>query len=151
MTDLPMALAPDVQAARDDGAPVVALESTIVTHGMPWPQNLETALAVEAEVRATGAVPATIAVMVGALRIGLTQAELEAVAQTQDCRKLSRADFAHALVTGATGSTTVAATMIAADLAGIDVFATGGIGGVHRGQSTASTSPPICRSWPQHR
>jgi pseudouridine-5'-phosphate glycosidase len=128
-----LALAPEVAAARAAGAPVVALESTIITHGMPYPQNLETARLVEAEVRAAGAVPATIAVMGGRIRIGLTDAELDALAQSPGAMKLSRADLAVCLARGATGATTVAATMIAAHLAGIAVFATGGIGGVHRG------------------
>ena len=128
-----LAFAPEVAAARAAGAPVVALESTIITHGMPYPQNLETARLVEAEVRAAGAVPATIAVMGGRIRIGLTDAELDALAQSPGAMKLSRADLAVCLARGATGATTVAATMIAAHLAGIAVFATGGIGGVHRG------------------
>jgi pseudouridine-5'-phosphate glycosidase len=113
--------------------PLVALESTIITHGMPFPANLETARAVEAEVRAGGAVPATMAVTGGAIRIGLEAAELEALAAAEGVRKLSRADLAVALAEGWTGATTVAATMICARLAGIEVFATGGIGGVHRG------------------
>ena len=115
------------------GKPVVALETTIVSHGMPWPDNLETALAVEAVVRAAGAVPAAIAVIGGTIRVGLTRAELERLAQAKDVLKLSSADIAYALTAGRTGATTVAATMIAAHLAGIRVFATGGIGGVHRG------------------
>ncbi|MDP3862434.1 MAG: pseudouridine-5'-phosphate glycosidase [Phaeovulum sp.] len=132
MNDL-LACSPEVAAARRAGAPTVALESTIITHGMPYPQNLETARAVEGEVRAAGAVPATIAVIGGRIRIGLDGAELDALAQTPDAMKLSRADLAVCLARGATGATTVAATMIAARLAGIAVFATGGIGGVHRG------------------
>lgn len=123
----------EVRDALAAGRPVVALESTIITHGMPYPQNLETARLVEAEVRAAGAVPATIAVMGGRIRIGLTDAELDALAQSPGAMKLSRADLAVCLARGATGATTVAATMIAAHLAGIAVFATGGIGGVHRG------------------
>lgn len=126
-------LSPDVARARDQGRAIVALESTIITHGMPWPQNRDTARAVEDAVRAGGAVPATIAVMGGRVRVGLDDAALTALAQTPDARKLSRADLAHCLLTGATGATTVAATMICAHLAGIAVFATGGIGGVHRG------------------
>lgn len=124
---------PEVADALAAGHGVVALESTIITHGMPWPQNMETAQAVEAEVRANGAVPATIAVMGGRIRVGLDAAALEALARTPNARKLSRADLAHCLVTGETGATTVAATMICAHLAGISVFATGGIGGVHQG------------------
>jgi pseudouridine-5'-phosphate glycosidase len=113
--------------------PLVALESTIITHGMPFPANLETAHAVEAEVRAGGAVPATMAVIGGAIRVGLEAEELEALAVAEAVKKLSRADLAVALAEGWTGATTVAATMICARLAGIEVFATGGIGGVHRG------------------
>ena len=136
MTDLPLILSPAVARARAEGRPLVALESTIITHGMPWPQNLETAQAVEQAVRDAGAVPATIAVMDGAIRIGLDGPDLAALARTPGARKLSRADLAHCLLTGQTGATTVAATMICAHLAGIAVFATGGIGGVHRGAET---------------
>ena len=126
-------IAPEVADALSEGRAVVALESTIVTHGMPHPTNIETARDVEADVRAGGAVPATIAVIDGALRVGLSPDELGALAEARDPWKLSRADLAVAMATGATGSTTVAATMIAARAAGIHVFATGGIGGVHRG------------------
>ncbi len=133
MNDLPITWGEEVAAARLAGRPLVALESTIVTHGMPWPQNVETARAVEAEVRARGAVPATIAVMDGRIRVGLEPPVLEALAKAEGVMKLSRADLGFALATRRAGSTTVAATMIAADLAGIPVFATGGIGGVHRG------------------
>ncbi|ULB09703.1 pseudouridine-5'-phosphate glycosidase [Cereibacter azotoformans] len=129
----PLALHPEVAEALHARQPVVALESTIITHGMPYPQNVETAREVEAEVRAAGAVPATIAVMEGRIRVGLAEAELERLALAEEVMKLSRADLAVCLATGATGSTTVAATMIAARLAGIAVFATGGIGGAHRG------------------
>jgi pseudouridine-5'-phosphate glycosidase len=124
---------PEVQAAREAGGAVVALESTIITHGMPYPQNVEAARRVEAEVRAAGAVPATIAVLGGQLHIGLADLELEELSRARDVLKLSRADLAVALTTGRTGATTVAATMIGARLAGIEIFATGGIGGVHRG------------------
>jgi pseudouridylate synthase len=134
---LPLLMTPEVQAALAAGAPVVALESTIISHGMPYPANVETARAVEAAVRDGGAVPATIAVMGGAIRIGLDDAALAAFGQAHGVRKLSRADIAHCLVTGETGATTVAATMICAHLAGISVFATGGIGGVHRGAETS--------------
>lgn len=130
---LPLIFTPELRAALDAGQPVVALESTIITHGMPYPQNLQTAQAVEAEVRASGAVPATIALMDGAIHIGLDPDLLERLAQTRDAMKVSRADLAMCLAKRATGATTVAATMICAHLAGIDVFATGGIGGVHRG------------------
>ncbi len=135
--DAPLSFAPEVAAARADGRPVVALESTIITHGMPWPQNVETAMRVEAAVRDAGAVPATIAVMAGRLHIGLSAPELAALGQAKAVAKLSRADLAACLATGGTGATTVAATMIAAQLGGIDVFATGGIGGVHRGAETS--------------
>lgn len=124
---------PEVAAARAAGAAIVALESTIITHGMPYPQNVQTARAVEAEVRAHGAVPATIAVMGGRIHIGLSNDDLESLGQAKGVMKLSRADLAVCLVQGRTGATTVAATMICAHMAGIDVFATGGIGGVHRG------------------
>jgi pseudouridine-5'-phosphate glycosidase len=133
MTALPLVHAPGLREALAAGAPVVALESTIITHGMPWPQNVETARAVEDEVRAAGALPATIAVTGGAIRIGLTPDELDALGRAEGVMKLSRADLAACLSRGATGATTVAATMICAHLAGIRVFATGGIGGVHRG------------------
>lgn len=123
----------EVREALAAGRPVVALESTIITHGMPWPQNLEMARRVEEVIRAGGAVPATIAVLEGRLHAGLTEAQLEALAQTKDAAKLSRADLAACMATGGTGATTVAATMIGAARAGIEVFATGGIGGVHRG------------------
>ncbi|WP_106159561.1 pseudouridine-5'-phosphate glycosidase [Hasllibacter halocynthiae] len=126
-------IAAEVEEALATGRPVVALESTIVTHGMPLPRNLETARAVEETVREGGAVPATIAVLDGVLKVGLDADELEALARAEGVAKLSRADLALCLARGGTGSTTVAATMIAARAAGIDVFATGGIGGVHRG------------------
>lgn len=132
-----LTFAPDVARALKDGAPVVALESTIITHGMPFPQNVETARAVEAEVRAQGAVPATMAVMGGRIHVGLTEGELEALGQAKDVAKISRADIAACIASGRTGATTVAATMICARLAGIPVFATGGIGGVHRGAETS--------------
>lgn len=137
MTALPLSFSAEVAAAQANGAPIVALESTIITHGMPFPQNLETARRVEAEVRAAGATPATIAVMAGRIHIGLDDAELERLARTPDAMKLSRADLAVCLTLGKTGATTVAATMICAHLAGIGVFATGGIGGVHRGAETS--------------
>ncbi|MCT8328841.1 pseudouridine-5'-phosphate glycosidase [Albidovulum sediminis] len=137
MTNLPLTLSPEVAEAQRRGAPVVALESTIITHGMPYPQNLQTAMEVEAAVRAGGATPATIAVMGGRLHIGLTGEELETLARAEGVMKLSRADLAVCLAQGWTGATTVAATMIAAHLAGIAVFATGGIGGVHRGAETS--------------
>jgi len=126
-------ITPEVRSALDENRPVVALESTIITHGMPWPQNYDMAVSVEQVIRDAGAVPATIAVLKGQIKIGLADADLRDLAQTPDARKLSRADLAICMVQGATGATTVAATMILAHLAGIKTFATGGIGGVHRG------------------
>ncbi len=134
---IPLTFSPEVAAARADNRPLVALESTIITHGMPYPQNIETATKVEAEVRAHGATPATIAVMNGRIHVGLTATELESLGQMKDVAKLSRADLAACLARGGNGATTVAATMIGARLAGIGVFATGGIGGVHRGAETS--------------
>lgn len=130
---LPITYSSEVSAANQRGAPIVALESTIITHGMPYPGNLQMARSVEDIVRQQGAVPATIAVIKGVLHIGLEPAELEALAQMEHVMKLSRADLAFAIAERRNGATTVAATMIAADRAGIHVFATGGIGGVHRG------------------
>ena len=130
---LPLTLSPEVAEAHAKGAPIVALESTIITHGMPFPQNVETARRVEAEIRAQGATPATIAILDRQIHVGLTDAQLDALGQAKDVAKLSRADLAACLASGGTGATTVAATMICAHLAGIRVFATGGIGGVHRG------------------
>lgn len=128
--------ASEVKAARDENRPVVALESTIITHGMPYPGNLDMARSVEGIIRDGGAVPATIAVMDGTLQIGLDDEQLVALANTRDALKVSRADLAYAIAMGKTGGTTVAATMIAAHRAGIGVFATGGIGGVHQGAET---------------
>ncbi|NBX09755.1 MAG: pseudouridine-5'-phosphate glycosidase [Marivivens sp.] len=128
-----MSFSPEVSEAMKNGTPIVALESTIISHGMPYPQNVETARLVEAEVRTNGAAPATIAVIDGVLCIGLDDAQLEMFGQADGVAKLSRADIAACLASGGTGATTVAATMIAAHHAGISVFATGGIGGVHRG------------------
>ena len=124
---------PAVAAALAAGRPVVALESTIITHGMPWPRNVETARRVERAVREEGAEPATIVVLDGVIHAGVEDATLEAVGRAGGFLKLSRADLGYALASGRNGSTTVAATMIAAERAGIAVFATGGIGGVHRG------------------
>ncbi|MGJ8583092.1 MAG: pseudouridine-5'-phosphate glycosidase [Marinosulfonomonas sp.] len=123
----------EVAAARDANAPIVALESTIITHGMPYPENIQTARRVEDEIRAAGAVPATIAVIDGQICVGLDPDQLDALGQAQNVEKLSRADLAACVAKGTTGATTVAATMIIAHMAGIKVFATGGIGGVHRG------------------
>lgn len=139
-----IAFSDEVRVARETGAPIVALESTIITHGMPFPTNVETARRVEAEVRSCGAVPATIAVMDGVLKVGLAPDELDDLAWRGDVAKLSRADMAVCLARGGTGATTVAATMIAAHQAGIRVFATGGIGGVHRGaESTFDISADL--------
>jgi pseudouridine-5'-phosphate glycosidase len=134
---LPLTYSAEVAAARANGAAIVALESTIITHGMPYPQNVQTARQVEQDIRDAGAVPATIAVMNGTLHIGLEADQLDSLGQAQGVAKLSRADIAACIATGGTGATTVAATMIAAHLAGIHVFATGGIGGVHRGAETS--------------
>lgn len=123
----------EVSEALASAKPVVALESTIITHGMPFPRNVETARQVEADIRAEGAVPATIAIMDGKLHVGLSDADLDRLAQAEDVMKCSRADMTFALATGRFGATTVAATMMAAHLAGVKVFATGGIGGVHKG------------------
>ncbi len=131
---LPLILSDEI---RETSRPLVALESTIITHGMPYPQNLETARLIEDDIRAAGATPATIAIMNGNIHVGLTDAQLETLAQAKDVMKLSRADLAYGLATGRTGATTVAATMICAHLAGISVFATGGIGGVHRGAESS--------------
>ena len=133
MSQLPFIRSSEVAAATTAGKPIVALESTIITHGMPFPQNLEVARQVENDIRASGAVPATMAVLDGTLCAGLEPEQLDTLAQARGVAKLSRADLAACMATGGTGATTVAATMIAARLAGIDVFATGGIGGVHRG------------------
>lgn len=127
----------EVQAAREAGKPVVALESTIISHGMPYPQNVQTAKEVEQIIRDHGAVPATIAIMNGKIHIGLSYAELELLGQSRDAIKVSRRDLPYVLSTGKLGATTVAATMICAELAGIKIFVTGGIGGVHRGAETS--------------
>lgn len=124
---------PDVQEALTTHRPIVALESTLITHGLPFPVNLEVASGMEQAVRDAGAVPATIAVLKGRITVGLTQDQLAALAQARDVRKCSRRDFPIVLARGGDGATTVAGTMIAAHMAGIQVFATGGIGGVHRG------------------
>lgn len=125
----------EVKAALTSGIPVVALESTLITHGLPYPTNVETALAMEAAVRESGAVPATIAILEGAITVGITAENIEALAKLPagSVRKCSRRDLAIAIALGENGATTVAGTMIVANMAGIKVFATGGIGGVHRG------------------
>lgn len=130
---IPLVLSPEVAAAQSDKRAIVALESTIITHGMPYPQNIEVAAQVEDDIRKTGATPATIAVLDGTLHVGLTSEQLGTLGQAKGVAKLSRADLAVCIAQGGTGATTVAATMIAAHYAGIQVFATGGIGGVHKG------------------
>ena len=128
---------PEVANALRDGTPVVALESTLLAHGLPWPRNLETARAAEAAVRAAGAVPATIAVWRGRPTVGLADAELESLARSGDVLKASRRDLAVAVAQSRTAATTVAATMFLAHKAGIRLFATGGIGGAHRGATSS--------------
>ena len=122
----------DVEQAIKNNEPIVALESTIITHGMPWPENLKTAKSVESIIRKYGATPATIAIVNGVIKVGLEDESLSELSKNKAVRKLSRADLAHCLVRKETGATTVAATMIIAKLAGIKIFATGGIGGVHK-------------------
>ena len=122
----------DVEQAIKNNEPIVALESTIITHGMPWPENLKTAKSVESVIREYGATPATIAIINGVIKVGLEDESLSELSKNKAVRKLSRADLAHCLVKKETGATTVAATMIIAKLAGIKIFATGGIGGVHK-------------------
>jgi pseudouridine-5'-phosphate glycosidase len=128
---------PEVQAARAAGKPVVALESTIISHGMPYPQNVQTAREVEQVIRDAGAVPATIALIDGRICVGLSDDQLEQLGNARDALKVSRRDLAYVLAEKKLGATTVAATMICAALAGIEVFVTGGIGGVHRGAETS--------------
>lgn len=124
----------EVTHALAVGLPVVALESTLITHGLPYPGNVETALSMEKAVRDGGAVPATIAVLKGRITVGLSTAEIETLGMTRSVRKCSRRDLPIAVGLGEDAATTVAGTMIVAHMAGISVFATGGIGGVHRGQ-----------------
>jgi pseudouridine-5'-phosphate glycosidase len=129
-------LSEEVQAAKEQGKPVVALESTIISHGMPYPQNVQTAREVEQIIRDNGAVPATIALVDGKIKIGLSDEELEMFGKSTDVAKASRRDLAYLLATKKLGATTVAATMICAEAADINIFVTGGIGGVHRGAET---------------
>ena len=130
-------ISPEVKAALEAGKPVVALESTIISHGMPYPKNVETALLVEQTLRDNGAVPATIAVIGGRLKAGLSKEEIEYLGKTgRGVAKASRRDLPALVARGADGATTVTTTMIIAHMAGIQVFATGGIGGVHRGAET---------------
>jgi len=124
---------PEIQAALEKGRPVVALESTIISHGMPYPANIECAKHCEAIIRETGAVPATIAILDGRIKIGLNEKQLEFLAASDDIVKCSRRDMAYVISRGQNGAATVAATMIMASMAGIRFFATGGTGGVHRG------------------
>lgn len=128
-----MDIKPEVGKALEEGTPVVALESTIISHGMPYPKNVETALAVEEVIRKNGAIPATIAIIEGRIKIGLTPEEIEYMAKADNVLKVSRRDFPLVISQKLDGATTVAGTMIAANMAGIKVFVTGGIGGVHRG------------------
>ena len=130
-------ISPEVQKALAEGKPVVALESTIISHGMPYPKNVETAMLVEKTIRDNGAVPATIAIIGGRLKAGLSPEEIEYLGKSgRKVAKVSRRDLAAIVARGADGATTVTTTMIIAHMAGIKVFATGGIGGVHRGAET---------------
>ena len=135
MSTLPITVTNPIQTALDTGRPVVALESTVITHGLPYPQNVQTALDMEAAVRRGGAEPATIAILDGRIHIGLTTAQIEYLGQQpqESVRKCSRRDLPLVLALKENGSTTVAGTMILAHHVGIELFATGGIGGVHRG------------------
>lgn len=123
----------EVKEALEQGKPVVALESTIISHGMPYPKNVETALEVEGLIRAEGAVPATIAIISGEIRVGLLKEDIEFLGKSKEIEKVTRRDLPYVVAQKKHGATTVAGTMICANLAGISVFATGGIGGVHRG------------------
>ncbi|MCL4424377.1 MAG: pseudouridine-5'-phosphate glycosidase [Firmicutes bacterium] len=144
MKDEYLKLSPEVARARADRKAIVALESTIISHGLPYPENLETALALEGIVRQEGATPATVAILAGRIRVGLEVEELELLATGKDVLKASRRDIPAILARGLRAATTVSATMIAAHLAGIKVFATGGIGGVHRGaQQTFDVSADL--------
>ena len=143
-------VSPEVAAALAAGKPVVALESTIISHGMPYPQNVETALQVESIIRDNGAVPATIAILGGRLKAGLSHDEIEYLGKKgQAVNKASRRDLAVLVARGEDGATTVTTTMIIAHMAGIQVFATGGIGGVTGALRPPWTSPPTWRSWPR--
>jgi len=133
LMDAQLHFSPEVRQALEDKKAVVALESTLITHGLPYPENVETALAMEAAVREAGAVPATIAVLNGKITVGLGEADVERLGQAEDVRKCSRRDLPLAVGLGEDGATTVAGTMVVAHMAGIRVFATGGVGGVHRG------------------
>lgn len=141
-------LSEEVAEAAQSCRPIVALESTVIAHGLPFPQNLETAIALEETVREAGAAPATIALLAGVPRVGLSQDELHLLATNRDVRKLSRRDLAIAMVRKLDGATTVASTMIIAARTGIRVFATGGIGGVHRGPASdiSADLPELART-----
>ena len=139
-----LSITPEIEEAIKEGKPIVALESTILSHGMPYPENVEFASKVEQVVRGEGAIPATTAIIGGKLKIGLTKEELELMCKAENVGKVSRRDVAVYLATGKTGATTVATTMLIASLAGIKIFATGGIGGVHRGaQETMDISADL--------
>ncbi len=139
-----MDIKPEIARALEEGKPVVALESTILSHGMPYPRNLDFAARVEETVRAEGAVPATMALIGGKIKVGLDKTDLETMCRAENVGKVSRRDFAVYLAQGRTGATTVASTMMCAHMAGIKVFATGGIGGVHRnGQETMDISADL--------
>ncbi|MBQ1907703.1 MAG: pseudouridine-5'-phosphate glycosidase [Firmicutes bacterium] len=137
-------IAPEVREALASGVPVVALESTILSHGMPYPENLGFAAEVEKVIREEGCVPATMAIVGGRIKAGLTEEELEIMCRAEDVGKVSRRDFAIYVASGKTGATTVASTMMCAQMAGIRIFATGGIGGVHRnGENTMDISADL--------
>ncbi|MBR3251447.1 MAG: pseudouridine-5'-phosphate glycosidase [Erysipelotrichaceae bacterium] len=139
-----LSITPEIQEAIKAGKPIVALESTILSHGMPYPENIEFAHKVEEVVRGEGAIPATMAIIGGKLKVGLNAEELELMCKADNIAKASRRDVAVYLANGQTAATTVATTMLIADLAGIRVFATGGIGGVHRGaQETMDISADL--------
>ena len=139
---------PEVQNALDARVPIVALESALISHGLPYPQNLETAQALEQAVRENGTVPATIAIIEGKIRVGLAEGELKRLATPKGVRKVSRRDLPIAVARGEDGATTVAATVYVAALAGIEVMATGGIGGVHQGQpfDVSADLPELART-----
>jgi len=135
MKNLYLEINPEIQQTLSEGKPIVALESTIISHGMPYPENVKTAKEVEQVVRDNGSIPATIAILNGIMKVGLSENELEFLAKSKDIQKVSRRDIPYIISRKLHGATTVAATMIISQLAGIKVFVTGGIGGVHRGAS----------------
>jgi pseudouridylate synthase len=141
-------VASNVSEALKDRRPIVALESTVITHGLPFPENLEIAMKMEADIRSSGAVPATIAVLDGQILVGLDDTQLERLARAADSHKISRRDYGPAIAFGWSGGTTVAGTMVAAYAVGIPVFATGGIGGVHRQPSNdiSADLPELART-----